>query len=61
MRCTLGSVVTAVGQSGLRITHLLEMPDYDPEPDSILGSTGWPIWYILRAVKDSDRDGREFC
>lgn len=41
---TLGSIITAVGQSGLRITHLLELPDSKDER--------LPGFYILRAVKE---------
>lgn len=40
---TVASLITAIGQSGLRITHLLEFPD-DSGKD--------PDFLLLRAVKD---------
>lgn len=43
---TLSSIVTAVAQSGLRISHLLELPDREGK------LPGQPDWFILRAVKD---------
>jgi len=42
---TLGSLVTAVGQSGLYISHLVEHPASG-------GEAGWPGGFTLRAVKD---------
>jgi hypothetical protein len=47
---TLGHIVTAVAQSGLRVTHLRELPDnadrYGPA-----GVAGGPGEFLLRAVK----------
>ena len=44
---TLGTIVTAVAQSGLRITHLVELPPSEEEEHKI---KGLPAGYILRAV-----------
>lgn len=46
---TLGTIVTAVAQSGLRITHLLELPPSEEEECRI---KGMPASFILRAVKE---------
>lgn len=46
---TLGTIVTAVAQSGLRITHLLEHP---PSKEEECRIKGMPAGFILRAVKD---------
>lgn len=43
---TLGDVVTAACQSGLRLTNLIEMPEDD------WGIAGGPGEFVLRAVKD---------
>jgi len=43
---TLGSIVTAIAQSDLRVSHLLELPDREGKrPER-------PDWFILRAIKD---------
>jgi SAM-dependent methyltransferase len=43
----LGTIVTAVAQSGLRVTHLLEVEDGEAK----FGLKGFPLEFILRAVK----------
>ena len=47
---TLGSIVTAVAQSGLRISHLVELLHSEDEMDH--GYKRLPCFFILRAVKD---------
>ncbi len=47
---TLGTIVTAVAQSGLRITQLLELPPSEEEEHRI---KGLPVGFILRADKDA--------
>jgi SAM-dependent methyltransferase len=44
---TLGQIVTAVAQSGLVISHLIEMGDATEK----FGLAGYPLEFILRAVK----------
>ncbi len=46
---TLGTIVTAVAQSGMRITHLMELP---PSEGEEIHPRGIPVGFILRAVKD---------
>jgi len=45
---TLGKIVTAVAQSGLRLTHLLELGDGENK----YGLKSFPLEFILRAVKE---------
>jgi SAM-dependent methyltransferase len=45
---TLSSIVTAVAQSGLRITHLLELGDAAAK----YGLPGYPQEFLIRAVKE---------
>lgn len=47
-RPTLSSIVTAIAQSGLRITHLLELGDATAKA----GLPGYPGEFLVRAVKD---------
>jgi SAM-dependent methyltransferase len=44
----LGTIVTAVAQSGLRVTHLLEVEDGEEK----FGLKGFPLEFILRAIKE---------
>jgi SAM-dependent methyltransferase len=44
---TLGHVVTAVAQAGLRVTHLVELPDGAAD----YGVEGGPGSFVLRAVE----------
>lgn len=45
---TLSSIVTAVAQSGLRITHLFELSDAAAK----YGLPGYPYEFLIRAVKE---------
>lgn len=45
---TLSSIVTAVAQSGLQITHLLEVGDAAAK----YGLPGYPLEFLIRAVKE---------
>ena len=49
----MGSMVTAVAQAGLRITQLLEFPDFrDPADRAPNDKQNSPSWFILCAEKE---------